>query len=214
MDELTRISLFPLGIVLLPAVPVPLHIFEERYKELIGRCIEEDESFGLVYYTGSAIEQVGCTARVTRVAKRYEDGRLDIWVQGVRRFLIKTIYDDKPVTEADVEWIDDEDVVDEETESLASEAKEFLEGLATSVGRKFDLELLGSVDPVHLSFLLAGSDGFSPTEKQRFLEIRSTKERLRAGLESLKDILERIKLSEKIRKIIGSNGHLPDHFFS
>jgi Lon protease-like protein len=72
------IPLFPLGVVLLPEMILPLHIFEERYKTMIGQCLDQDEEFGIVYFNGKKMEEVGCTARILKVLKRYDDGRMDI----------------------------------------------------------------------------------------------------------------------------------------
>jgi Lon protease-like protein len=77
MDEL---GLFPLGIVLLPTEQLPLHIFEERYKELIGECIDDDGEFGLVYADDDGLRDLGTRARVVEVLARFEDGRLNILV--------------------------------------------------------------------------------------------------------------------------------------
>src|ERR687897_3616330 len=83
MDE---IGLFPLGLVLLPTEQVPLHIFEPRYRELIGECLEAEEPFGLVYADDDGIREVGTLARVLEVTDRFEDGRLNIVVEGGERF--------------------------------------------------------------------------------------------------------------------------------
>ena len=83
-----EIGLFPLGLVLLPGERVPLHIFEPRYRELIGECLDEDREFGLVLGGESSVEEVGTTAAVVAVIDRFEDGRLNIVVEGRERFRI------------------------------------------------------------------------------------------------------------------------------
>ena len=83
MDE---IGLFPLGLVLLPTEQVPLHIFEPRYRELITECVDEERPFGLVYADDDGIRQVGTLATVVEVTDRFEDGRLNIVVEGGDRF--------------------------------------------------------------------------------------------------------------------------------
>ena len=72
--------MFPLGLVLLPTERLPLHIFEERYKELIGECIEHESEFGLVYADDDGIRDVGTRARVTEVLTRFEDGRMNVLI--------------------------------------------------------------------------------------------------------------------------------------
>ena len=81
-----RFPLFPLGIVLLPSEVVPLHIFEERYKLMIGECLESEGEFGIVWLSDDGLREVGCTARVTQVLAELEDGRLNILVAGGRAF--------------------------------------------------------------------------------------------------------------------------------
>ena len=89
MPSTNIIPLFPLGLVLLPQMPLPLHIFEERYKLMIGECLEKKKEFGIVYFNGTDIQAIGCTASIQKVLKRYDDGRLDILTQGENRFEIK-----------------------------------------------------------------------------------------------------------------------------
>ena len=83
------IPLFPLGVVLLPQMELPLHIFEERYKVMINECLEQDRNFGVVHYVGTDIRTMGCTAKILDVIKQYEDGRMDIVTRGKTRFVIK-----------------------------------------------------------------------------------------------------------------------------
>ncbi|MDX6471940.1 MAG: ATP-dependent Lon protease, partial [Gaiellaceae bacterium] len=88
MDE---IGLFPLEIVLLPSERVPLHIFEPRYQELIGECIEEGREFGLIFADGDGVREVGTRARVVDVLEEFSDGRLNIVVEGGARFRVQRL---------------------------------------------------------------------------------------------------------------------------
>ena len=83
---MSELGLFPLGIVLLPTEQVPLHIFEERYKELIAECLDSDQEFGLVYADGDGVRDVGTRAAVIEVLAQLEDGRMNIVVEGRDRF--------------------------------------------------------------------------------------------------------------------------------
>ena len=83
---MNELGLFPLKVVLLPTEQIPLHIFEPRYKELIGECIEDDAEFGLVLSDDEGLRQVGTRARVTDVLERFDDGRLNVVVEGGERF--------------------------------------------------------------------------------------------------------------------------------
>ncbi len=80
-----RFPLFPLGLVLLPGEVVPLHIFEERYKLMIGECLEQDTEFGIVWLSDDELKDTGCSARVTQLLERMEDGRMNILVEGTVR---------------------------------------------------------------------------------------------------------------------------------
>src|SRR5206468_620193 len=82
------LPLFPLETVLLPGTPLPLHIFEPRYKEMISECLADDSPFGVVRALESGIAEIGCTAEIISVTKKYEDGRLDLIAEGRRRFEI------------------------------------------------------------------------------------------------------------------------------
>ncbi|MGZ4199315.1 MAG: LON peptidase substrate-binding domain-containing protein, partial [Thermoleophilia bacterium] len=80
------LGLFPLGIVLLPSEVVPLHIFEERYKVMIGECLDRESEFGIVWLSDKGLCDIGCTARITQVLDRFDDGRMNILVAGDRPF--------------------------------------------------------------------------------------------------------------------------------
>jgi Lon protease-like protein len=208
---LTRIPLFPLGLVLLPKMSLPLHIFEERYKQMIAECLEEDLPFGIVWFDGRAIRSVGCTARVTEVLSLYEDGRMDILTRGEKRFVTRRIVEEKAYMEAEVTFFDDEDALaaDDAAEMLKT-GRSLLQALADT-GEPIDLPDRPDLnDPKRLSFAIAAMEGVTHAERQVFLEMTSSQERLKKSLEALAQILERIQLTRQIKKIIGGNGHPPD----
>lgn len=212
MNELFRIPLFPLGVVLLPGLPLPLHIFEERYKEMINYCINEHQEFGVAYYDGSKLRSNGCAARIDNVLKRYEDGRLDIMTVGTRRFRVTAVDSSQSFLQADVEFYNDSDAGDPDAETERQGALNALKEFARYSERPIDTETLAGLDPTALSFLIAGTDAFSSAEKQRLLEIDSTRERLQKCVMALEQTLERLRLNEEIKQIIGTNGHIPDAF--
>ena len=104
-----ELGLFPLGVVLLPTERLPLHIFEERYKELIGECLETDAEFGLVYADDDGLRDLGTRARVVEVLTRFEDGRLNILVEGGDRFRLNELTDGRSFNTGLVSPIDDGD---------------------------------------------------------------------------------------------------------
>jgi Lon protease-like protein len=209
MDTETTIPLFPLGVVLLPAMLLPLHIFEERYKIMIGECLEQNREFGIVYSDQEEIRKKGCTAKIVQILKRYDDGRLDILTRGVKRFVIEDIFDEKPYLQAKVAYFDD--AAEEKTEALASLVRDgikLLQELDTLTGKRSDYKSISELDPKTISFLLAYNDEFTPGEKQKFLAMTSTRQRLIESADALRKIVERFKRELLIKQIIGGNGNL------
>jgi Lon protease-like protein len=103
------LPLFPLRVVLFPRIPIPLHIFEERYKLMVGEAIRENSEIGIVLATSKGVVNVGCTAVIDRVLERYEDGRLDVLAVGQRRFQIHSLDYERDYLRGTVEYFDDED---------------------------------------------------------------------------------------------------------
>ena len=209
MKSESTIPLFPLGLVLMPATQLPLHIFEERYKLMIGECLAENREFGIAYFHGADILATGCTARILKVFKRYADGRLDILAVGERRFLIKEILEKKAYLEANVTYFDDDaGTEDQSCRDLAEKGlallKQFSSILAADAG---DL-ITAKMDCKSVSFLIAGCEGFSHEEKQRFLEMTSTSERLTKSTQALEKMIKRMQITAEIHKIIGGNGNV------
>lgn len=209
MAPKTTIPLFPLGVVLLPAMVLPLHIFEERYKIMIGECLEQSREFGIVYFDQEEIRKKGCTAKIVEVLRRYDDGRMDILTRGVKRFLIEDIMDEKPYLQARVAYFDDG--VEEKSEELAAlvnDGIKLLQELDILTGKRTDYNSALELDPKIISFLLAYNDEFTPGEKQKFLAMTSTRQRLIESADALRTIVERFKRELVIKKIIGGNGNL------
>ena len=202
----TTIPLFPLEVVLMPSMPLPLHIFEERYKLMIGECLEQKKEFGVVYQKNSDMKKIGCTARILQVLRRFDDGRLDLMTQGVNRFVIKNIYDDKPYFQAEVIYFDDER--EKGSASLIAEGIRLLEELDVMTGTKRDYRSLSRMDHETISFVISYNNVFSMEEKQTFLEMSSTNERITKSVESLRKAVEVMRMTEEIKRIAGGNGNL------
>src|SRR5579871_5370478 len=103
------LPLFPLQVVLFPRTPLPLHIFEERYKQMIADVQKGHTEFGVVLAGEKGIVNTGCTATVEKVVKEYPDGRMDLVTLGRRRFEIMMLNDEKPYLRGVVEFFDDEE---------------------------------------------------------------------------------------------------------
>lgn len=203
------IPLFPLGVVLLPEMPLPLHIFEERYKLMIGKCLEEDREFGIVYFDGAQVKNVGCTARILKVMRRYDDGKMDIMTIGEKRFYIREIHETKAYLEATIVYFDDDSTqADTGVGELAEEGIRLLKQVNLLSGKQGDSFVVDASNHKVVSFLISSSEGFTLGEKQEFLEMTSSYERLKKGIKSLRKVIERIKITKEIKNLIGGNGHI------
>jgi Lon protease-like protein len=189
MDEL---GLFPLGIVLLPTEQLPLHIFEERYKELIGECLEHDGEFGLVYVDDDGLRDLGTRARVTEVLTRFEDGRLNILVEGGDRFRLTELTDGRSFSTGRVVPIADDD--DPATAPVIEEALGLFERLREITGS--EVRAPEATTP-QLSFALAAKVELSPDAKLALLAETSE----RARMDIVQDLLESAVLTaQRVRR--------------
>ena len=172
MDEL---GLFPLGIVLLPTEQLPLHIFEDRYKELVDECLEQNGEFGLVYADDDGLRDLGTRARVVEVLTRFEDGRLNILVEGGDRFRLVELTDGRSFSTGLVTAIED---VDDSAEAAAVDEALRLFGLLREVTEsEVDVP---EREVLQLSFALAGKVELPADDKLGLLA--ETSERLRMEL--------------------------------
>ena len=197
-----RLPLFPLGLVLLPGEPVPLHIFEPRYKEMVRVCIDGDRPFGIVYASESKLAGVGTTARIERVVQRYEDGRLDIVAVGQERFDIVEIHRDLSFLSADIRPIDDEPGDDEAArQSAIARHLKLLEMAGEEpVLQRYESEVPGS-------FVIGQNAGLDLDDKQALLELTAEAERIRTLSEHLGSLLVRLEKSRAFRDRARGDGH-------
>jgi Lon protease-like protein len=179
-----ELGLFPLGIVLLPTERVPLHIFEQRYRELIGECLDEDVEFGVVFADEDGVRELGTRARVEEVLERFDDGRMNVVVEGGERFRVERMTRGRSFMTAEVAPVADDG--EEPQLDAVSRAVESFRALAAAAEAE-----AGDVDEeaVQLSFRLAAQVELAPESKQQLLELRS--EQLR--LELVADLLEAVR---------------------
>lgn len=206
MAAAQRLPLFPLGLVLYPRERLPLHIFEPRYRAMVAYCEAEQVPFGIVLFEEGRLETVGCTARLYQIAQRYDDGRLDIVVEGETRFEVLRVYDDSAYLTADVR------LVQEAPEPLE---RDLQERVITQHMRL--LELAGrTVRPslyqdVHdLSYVIAHNAGLTTRQKQEVLEMQGENARVRYLIQHLEALLPRVEHVEELRRKVQSNGHFQD----
>jgi ATP-dependent Lon protease len=199
MDEL---GLFPLGMVLLPTERVPLHIFELRYQELIGECLADGREFGLVLADDDGVRDLGTRARVTDVLERFDDGRLNIVVEGHERFRVVRRTEGRSFLTAQVE------VVSDDGPRAELEARERALELYRALGRAVETDVEEpDADSGVLSFELAARVDFGPERKQELLELRSEPERLQVVSQLLERAAEAITLERALSDASSRNGH-------
>jgi Lon protease-like protein len=169
-----EIGLFPLGIVLLPGEEIPLHIFEPRYRELIGECLELSREFGLVLADGDGLREVGTVTSVREVLERHDDGRLDIVVRGRSRFRVVQLTSGRSFQTARIEPY--EDAADPAGPDEAQRALSLFERLVEMTGS--DVDPPEDPESPQLSFDLAARFEFSPPLEQELLQETSERRRL------------------------------------
>ena len=198
-----KFPLFPLGIVLLPSEAVPLHIFEERYKTMIGECLETGGEFGIVWLSDERLHEIGCTARISQVLDRLDDGRMNILVTGDCPLRLLRRVDELPYPAGDVELIDPGEAhADASVVALAREAYADLVERVTD--ERPEDETLAELD----AFGMAATIEFEPAEKQRLLELGSEDERLRMVTDLFRKTVKRLDDAEHSAEVAKSNGHI------
>ncbi|TVR02751.1 MAG: hypothetical protein EA403_08530 [Spirochaetaceae bacterium] len=213
-EERIHIPLFPLGLVLMPHMPLPLHIFEERYRGMITECIDNDQPFGVVLAGSRRIQEYGCIARIDRVLERYDDGRYDILAMGTQRFHTISTDASKPYLTAVVEVIHDEDELIVDTYiDLARETVKKLEIYAAMVGGTIDRDTLLVLGPQKLSFVAAASAFFTMEQKQTLLQLTRIGERLQFIREALEQAIIRRKMTRTVQRVIGEKDDI-SHLFN
>lgn len=202
------LPLFPLEVVLFPHTPLALHIFEERYKEMIGECMEREEEFGVVLVRGNSVVRTGCTAVVLEVVRRHEDGKLDILTLGRRRFHLNSIHSRRSFLEGTVEFFEDLDLraTPPQVARAAIASHSELRRLTGSEEEPADLS------HPELSFQLAQISN-DLDFRQTLLEIRSEAERMQQVAGHLAFLVRQWSVGQAMKKVARSNGHgkhLPD----
>lgn len=150
--SLRLIPLFPLNVVVFPRTSLPLHIFEERYKEMVGNSIRDESEFGIVLAKEDGIVNAGCTVAVEKVLEMYPDGRMDILTSGRRRFEIATLNEEKTYLQGEVNFFDDEDFTPAPEELRQQTMEQYKELNSLAESRE---HLTPNLEDPQLSFQLA-----------------------------------------------------------
>jgi Lon protease-like protein len=199
------LPLFPLQVVLFPRTHLPLHIFEERYKEMINEVLTNRQEFGVVQAGEKGIVNTGCTATIERVVHRYPDGRMDILAMGQRRFEILMLNEEKSYLRGSVQFFDD----DEEKPAPHELQMKALAGF-TELKNLEEVQVLGepNVEDPHLSFKLAQ---LVPdlNFRQLLLSNRSETDRMQQLADFFPPYIIKQRRIAHIKQVAPRNGHAP-----
>ena len=200
---MSLLPLFPLEVVLFPGTPLPLHIFEPRYKEMMAECLANNARFGVVRALEEGIADVGCTAEIVTVTKEYPDGRLDLVAHGRERFEVLELNQERSFLRGEVLLVPDEPG-NAEVDEKARAVQLHLEILSLAGA----VQDLSAADQNQLSFYLAGSLPLDLDFKQKLLTMRSESERIRSVTTYLERILPKLRRVARTREKAGGNGHV------
>jgi Lon protease-like protein len=206
-SDAVELPIFELPLVLLPGELIPLHIFEDRYKRMISRCLDEGEPFGIVFRDpeGGA-RRMGCEARVAEVTETFDDGRMNIVVTGERPFRILDRFEAAEYPAGEVEPLEleaDGQLEDEPGAEAAGNARDAFAELVKRVGgdppERSALDEFGAYE-------IAGRVELPPETKQRLLELRSEPERMRVLAAALGSLVDAVARSREVAERAKLNG--------
>jgi Lon protease-like protein len=215
---LRHLPLFPLPLVLLPGEVLPLHIFEDRYRQMLKDIGEQRNLFGLPYFEpeGAYIERpatgtVGCVAEV-KETETFPDGRSNLLTAGVVRFRINDYVESgDPYFVGDVEYFEDEPADPELIEPLAADVFQLFERIAKAAfkigGSRGRFPEIHRTDPESMSFLITAAFNFENDKKYRLVEMTSTIERLSELKEVLDRSVEQMEENADLQAVSRHNGH-------
>jgi Lon protease-like protein len=201
MPTVRDFPLFPLGLVALPSELIPLHIFEERYKTMIGRCRTEPSEFGIVWMADDGLRQIGCACEIAEVLDELEDGRINLVARGTRPFRIEARQEELPYPAGTVEFLDDRDEeIDLDAGREAREAYAELVRQATDrTPEPAELEAMSAYE-------MAATVEFGLDAKQGLLDLRSETARLKLVTRLFRAAVKRLDFVERAQAPARSNG--------
>jgi Lon protease-like protein len=204
--DVRDLPLFPLPLVLLPTEVVPLHIFEERYREMVALCLDEQREFGIVWLSDDGLKEIGCTASIAEVLEQMEDGRMNILVRGGTPFRLLERQEHHAYPAGTVELLGDEHPV--EPEEMGPAAREgyadLLESLTEERPEDSALAELSAYE-------MAATVDIEPEVKQGLLELRSEGERLRLLARLFKAGIKRVAHAREVADRASGNGKVDVH---
>jgi Lon protease-like protein len=199
--------LFPLSLVALPTELVPLHIFEERYKTMIGRCLDEGSEFGIVWMAEDGLRPIGCACEIAEVIERMDDGRLNLIARGTRPFRIEARQEELPYPAGTVEFLADRS---EDPDADAADAAHaaYADLVSEATDREPDRDEIDAMS----AYQMAATVEFGLDAKQGLLDLRSEAARLRLVTRLFRAALKRLDFVNRAQARARSNGRV--HFQS
>jgi Lon protease-like protein len=193
--------LFPLRLVALPGELVPLHIFEERYRTRMARCLEHGTEFGIVWLDDAGLRPIGCACEIVEVTRRYDDGKLDLVARGTRPFRIEEQHEQLAYPAGTVDFLEDRDeAVDPKVQADARAA--YAELVVQATDREPEPAQLAEMD----AYDMAATVEFGLDAKQGLLDLRSETARLRLLLRLFHAAVRRLDFVTRAQARARSNG--------
>ncbi len=208
------LPLFPLEVVLLPEEPLPLHIFEDRYKLMIGECLQAkaagvgEQQFGVVLAKDQEFRSVGCSARIVNLTRKYPDGRMDILTLGATRFEILFTDAEKPYLRGAVDYFEDDSGKDTADEEAAQRAIELFRTAMQRLHRTPEIPIHFQRPYRHLSFRMAAPLPLNLNFKQELLSLRNESERLHQVTRVTETLIHQLERLQKVQATAGGNGDI------
>ena len=200
-----ELPIFELPLVLLPGEQIPLHIFEDRYKRMIGRSMDQEEPFGIVLRDDEGARSVGCTAKVEQVVETFDDGRMNILVSGVAPFKVLDRFEADEYPAGEVELVEGEEPGSDE-DSAMSAREAFAELAERALGERPDEAELEKAS----SYEIASKVELPPETKQELLELRDEDQRMALLANALGAVEEALEHAEEAAERASGNGKV--HF--
>ena len=201
-DEVERkFPLFPLGLVALPGELVPLHIFEERYKQMMGECLESEREFGIVWMSDDGLREIGCACEIERVLEQMEDGRMNILTRGTRPFRVLERQGHLAYPAGVIEFLVD-DAEETDLDAAGTARTTYADLVKRATDREPEQEELDEMD----AYAMAATVDFGLDAKQGLLDLRSENARMKLVTRLFRAATKRLDFVDRAQARARSNG--------
>jgi Lon protease-like protein len=201
-DEVEReFPLFPLGLVALPGELIPLHIFEERYKQMMGECLESEGEFGIVWMSDDGLREIGCACEIERVLERMEDGRMNILTRGTRPFRVLERQGHLAYPAGVIEFLHD-DAEETDLDAAGTARTAYADLVKRATDREPEQDELDEMD----AYAMAATVDFGLDAKQGLLDLRSENARMKLVTRLFRAANKRLDFVDRAQARARSNG--------